>query len=147
MMHWSHPLTTISQKKLSRPQNVGVTHRPLFPPDHPISVQHDTLSYTKLTIYLISIAASGALNDDIGSQDYIENMLKMKGLNPNLLQQQYFDDGVSDMDNEEFIDEPQSQWKVVYPRSSPIPDPIPGVSNDCERIIVLSLTMNNLSFR
>ncbi|KAJ4498534.1 hypothetical protein C8R41DRAFT_916424 [Lentinula lateritia] len=59
-----------------------------------------------------------ALDDDVGSQEFIENLFKSRGLDPALVQREYFEDGASDIDNQVHIEEPQSQ--IVH-YSSPVP--------------------------
>ncbi|KAJ3758015.1 hypothetical protein EV360DRAFT_83446 [Lentinula raphanica] len=55
------------------------------------------------------IADSGVLDDDIGSQDFIEKLYKDRGLDVSLAHYAFFEDGASDIENEVHIDEPQSQ--------------------------------------
>ncbi|KAJ4465775.1 hypothetical protein C8J55DRAFT_493270 [Lentinula edodes] len=65
------------------------------------------------------LAHSLALDDDVGSQEFIENLFKSRGLDPAaIVQREYFEDGASDIDNEVHIEEPQSQ--IVH-YSSPVP--------------------------
>ncbi|KAJ3866208.1 hypothetical protein EV359DRAFT_62544 [Lentinula novae-zelandiae] len=67
---------------------------------------------------MAELAHSLALDDDVGSQEFIENLFKSRGLDPALVQREYFEDGASDIDNEVHIEEPQSQ--IVH-YSSPVP--------------------------
>ncbi|KAJ3926596.1 MAG: hypothetical protein NXY57DRAFT_966357 [Lentinula lateritia] len=64
------------------------------------------------------LAHSLALDDDVGSQEFIENLFKSRGLDPAIVQREYFEDGASDIDNEVHIEEPQSQ---IVRYSSPVP--------------------------
>ncbi|KAJ3753852.1 hypothetical protein EV360DRAFT_87391 [Lentinula raphanica] len=66
------------------------------------------------------IADSGVLDDDLGSQAFLEQLFTSRGLSPSLFYTGEFPDGASDIENEEFI--PDSQKPELY-GSSPSPSP------------------------
>ncbi|KAJ4467658.1 hypothetical protein C8J55DRAFT_565138 [Lentinula edodes] len=66
------------------------------------------------------ILNSGVLDDDVGSQDFLERLCALRGLDSSILYSEDFKDGASDIDNAEFM--PESQKPELY-GSSPPPSP------------------------
>lgn len=79
-----------------------------------------------INLTLPSIADSSVIDDEVGSQEFLEKLLVSRGLDPQILISEDINDGDSDIEQQEYFMESQK----VFTSSSAPPSPSKDLSQD-----------------